>query len=91
MIDLERLEKDIMDFLGELRFEDRFSYRIIIKESVKYDFTEEQKKDFKSFSIHQTNRTPFISPFVDDDITVVNNKVRPITDIIKFNLIDYKV
>ena len=81
MIDLDKLIEVILEYLNDIPLEERYCYQIVIREDLKSKFTSLQIHDFMIFSLDETHRPLHFSPYVFDDIIIINNKVRPIKDL----------
>lgn len=78
MIDLEAIEQRILDYLNDISAEERFDQQIVIHSRVAELLTEEQLYNFKKFAGTETKRPLHITPYMEHDICVVNNRIRPI-------------
>ena len=78
MIDLEAIKNKILDYLNDIPTEERFDQQIVIHSRVSELLTEEQLRDFRRFAVTETKRPLHTTPYMQDDICVVNNRIRPI-------------
>ena len=86
MVDLEGIKERILKYLNEFPVESRREYQIVINYNVKELLTLEQLVDLEDFSKLETGKPIHITPFIESDIIVVNNKQRPIKNIMEMGV-----
>lgn len=86
MIDMKKLEKDILDYLNEFPVENRNDFQIVISQETEKIMTEDELKELSDFGKTEMRKSFFVSQYLDYDIVVVNQKIRPVKDILEINI-----
>jgi len=84
---LENEKDKILRFLNEFPYTDRRDFQIIISKNFRDNLSDKIFDNLNLFCIDEIHRPIHISPFVKKDITVVNNKKRPIEDILELEVL----
>ncbi len=86
-MNLDDIENKILRWLNEFPLVDRRDFQIVLSTKYRDTLLEEEFDALNLFCINEIHRPIFVSPFVQKDITVVNNRKRPITDILELEVL----
>ena len=87
MLYLEEIEEKILRWLNEFPLVDRKDFQIILYKKYRKTLSIEEFDEFNLFCKDEIYKYISVSPFVEKDITVVNNRKRPITDILELEVL----
>ena len=72
LVNLKKLEDDILEYLNDVPVVDRFHYQICLNSNVKDKFTYGQLVEFNNFCFIETSHHLHITSYLEYDIVCVN-------------------